>query len=68
MKYKQEIVNRLLVSFSCILHITISGFAKMLRSRVIAIGLLTWNAIVSFSEQLVAKLVHGGSVATLVSS
>ncbi len=32
----------------------------MLRSRVMA-GLLTWNAIVhvAFSEQCVAKLVHG---------
>ncbi len=29
----------------------------MLRSRVMA-GLLTWNAIVAFSEQRVAKLVH----------
>ncbi len=29
----------------------------MLRSRVMA-GLLTWNAIVAFSEQCVAKLVH----------
>ncbi len=36
---------------------------KMLRSRV---SLLTWNAIVAFSEQCVAKLVHG--VATLLSS
>ncbi len=35
----------------------------MLRSRV---SLLTWNAIVAFSEQYVAKLVHG--VATLLSS
>ena len=55
MKYKQEIVNRLLVSFSCILHITISGFAKMLRSRVIAIGLLTWNAIVSLFRTVGSK-------------
>ncbi len=31
----------------------------MLRSRVMAIGLLTWNAIVAFSEQYEAKLVHG---------
>ena len=30
----------------------------MLRSRVMAIGLLTWNAIVAFSE-CVAKFVHG---------
>ncbi len=42
--------------FSCIL---IRGFAKMLRSRVMAIiYLLTWNAIVAFSEQCEAKLVH----------
>ncbi len=31
----------------------------MLRSRVI-VGLLTWNAIVAFSEQCEAKLVHHG--------
>ncbi len=30
----------------------------MLRSRVMAIDLLTWNAIVAFSEQCEAKLVH----------
>ncbi len=30
----------------------------MLHSRVMAIGLLTWNAIVAFSE-CVAKFVHG---------
>ncbi len=30
----------------------------MLRSRVIA-RLLTWNAIVAFSEQCKTKLVHG---------
>ncbi len=30
----------------------------MLRSRVMA-RLLTWNAIVAFSEQCEAKLVHG---------
>ncbi len=31
----------------------------MLRSRVTWLGLLTWNAIVAFLEQCVAKLVHG---------
>ncbi len=31
----------------------------MLRSRVMAGGVLTWNAIVAFSEQCEAKLVHG---------
>ncbi len=37
----------------------------MLRSRVM-VDLLTWNAIVAFSEQCEAKLVR--SVATLLSS
>ncbi len=38
--------------------ILIRGFAKiMLRSRVM-VDLLTWNAIVAFSEQCEAKLVH----------
>ncbi len=30
----------------------------MLRSRVLPIVLLTWNAIAAFSEECVAKLVH----------
>ncbi len=30
----------------------------MLRSRVYMVDLLTWNAIVAFSEQCEAKLVH----------
>ncbi len=31
-------------------------------------GLLTWNAIVDFSEQCIAKLVHVRSISTLLSS
>ncbi len=39
----------------------------MLRSRVMA-TLLTWNAIVAFSEQSEAKLVHGVLLLYLVVS
>ncbi len=48
-------INSLLVMFSWILT---RGFEIMLRSRVMAIDLLTWNALVAFSEQCEAKLVH----------
>ncbi len=62
----KSFVYRLLVMFSWIaLHFV--DFKIMLRSRVIA-RLPTWNAIVAFSEQCVAKLLYGSSVANQFSS
>ncbi len=40
----------------------------MLRSRVMPIVLLTWNVIAAFSEECVAKLVHGVLLLYLVVS
>ncbi len=49
--------------------ILIRGFAK--KNALFSelwLGLLTWNAIVAFSEQCVAKLVHGVLLLCLVVS
>ncbi len=62
----KSFVYRLLVMFSWIaLHFV--DFKIMLRSPVIA-RLPTWNAIVAFSEQCVAKLLCGVLLINLVVS